>query len=331
MLAGAAAVNDLIDAQSSDRWINVLPQFHVGSLAILARAHLSNSPANNELAQLGRWNPNTFIQLTTQIGATLTSLIPTQVVDLVNQKLQAPQSLRLVFVGGSALPVSIYQQAVALGWNLVPTYGMTETSSQIATAAPNSWLNRNSELHVLKHLAVRVEKEGSLSFKGEALFTGYLYDQDGQVILVDPKVDGWFLSHDLGTLEGDLLRVSGRSSDIVKICGEWINLNNLDQLFFEIKQSYHLSGDQTLVTISHCRNGAELYLVSTVKGPQLKQVVQDFNQRVLPLERIRRCYFVSELPRSTLLKPQKSLLGFEIEQTLSNPDLRMSNEKFMEF
>src|SRR2546423_1505125 len=43
VLASARAVNAHLGSDSRDRWLHVLPEFHVGGLGIDARAHLSGA------------------------------------------------------------------------------------------------------------------------------------------------------------------------------------------------------------------------------------------------------------------------------------------------
>jgi o-succinylbenzoate---CoA ligase len=120
LLASAAAVNRHLQSDDRDVWLCVLPTFHVGGLGIYARAFLSGA----RVVTSG-WE-----------DVTLASLVPAQVTDLVRDRVEAPPSLRAVVVGGGALSEELYAAARALGWPLLPSYGMTECCSQVATATP---------------------------------------------------------------------------------------------------------------------------------------------------------------------------------------------------
>ena len=69
------------------------------------------------------------------------------------------------------------------------------------------------EDELLSHLDARSEPDGRLAVRGGSLFTGYA-TEDG---LVDPKLDGWFVTEDFGEVEGRRVRVRGRAADFVKI------------------------------------------------------------------------------------------------------------------
>ncbi|MFM8458641.1 MAG: AMP-binding protein, partial [Chthoniobacterales bacterium] len=128
--ASAAAVNRHLGVSPADRWINPLPIFHVGGLGIVARAALSQTPCHS----VEKWSPEEFVRRAADCGATLSSLVPAQVHDLVNAQLRCPPSLRAIVVGGAALNESLLVRAAQLGWPLLSSYGMTETASQVTTA-----------------------------------------------------------------------------------------------------------------------------------------------------------------------------------------------------
>ncbi|HUR79400.1 MAG TPA: AMP-binding protein, partial [Thermoanaerobaculia bacterium] len=209
MLASAAAVNRHLQSDANDVWLCVLPTFHVGGLGIYARAFLSGARVVTE-----GWD-----------GVTLASLVPAQVSDLVRAGTRAPDSLRAVVIGGGALSSSLYEQARALGWPVLPSYGMTECCSQVATATLDS-----PELVLLDHIEARIEDDGRLALRGAALFTGYS-TEDG---FVDPKIDGWFITEDVASIAGRVLRVEGRRGDFVKIGGESVDLSRLDRILADL-------------------------------------------------------------------------------------------------
>src|SRR5438094_4921734 len=102
LLASAAAVNRHLDAGAGDIWCCVLPTFHVGGLGIQARAMLAGA----RLITMS-WDPHAFART----EATLASLVPAQVHDLVRLGLQPPPNLRLILVGGGA-----FDSSTAPGW-----------------------------------------------------------------------------------------------------------------------------------------------------------------------------------------------------------------------
>jgi O-succinylbenzoic acid--CoA ligase len=270
ILASAAAVNARLGAGRDDVWCAVLPPFHVGGLGIHARAYLSGARVVTM-----PWDPQAFVRA----EATLASLVPAQVHDLVRLGLRPPATLRLILVGGGA-----FDSSTAPGWPVLASYGMSECASTVAV-----------EEVLLSHLEARAEPDGRLAFRGASLFSGYV-QADGT--FVDPKVDGWFISEDLGTVDGRVLRVRGRRGEFVKIGGESVDLGRLDRILQEI------AGDAAaIVAVPDERLGQVIHLASTVDADAIAEA---FNARVMPFERIRAVHRVAEIPRSPLGKLLRS-------------------------
>lgn len=279
LLASAAAVNRHLESDAKDVWMCVLPTFHVGGLGIYARALLSGARV-----VAAAWDPARFAA---NREMTLASLVPAQVADLVGARLEAPERLRAIIVGGGALSEDTQRAAAGLGWPLLPSYGMTEAGSQVATARAGS-----RELVLLDAFEARVERDGRLAFRGEPLLTGY--GTAGGFI--DPKRRGWFVTEDLGSVNGRILTVSGRRGDFVKIGGESVDLARLDAILSA------LAGPQAaVVAVPDDRLGHVIHLAL---GPDVDAdaVAAAFADRVHPFERPRRVHRVAEIPRSPLGK-----------------------------
>ncbi len=289
MLASAAAVNRHLQSHAGDVWSCVLPAFHVGGLGILARAFLSGARVVR-----APWDAR---ELAANRNATLASLVPAQVSDLVQLRLEPPPNLRAIIVGGGALTERLYSEAGGLGWPLLPSYGMTETCSQVATATLDS-----PDLVLLDHMESRTEPDGRLAFRGPSLLTGY-GTQGG---FVDPRVDGWFVTEDLAAIEGRVLRVEGRRGDFVKIGGESVDLARLDAVVVSIA-GLHAAA----IAVRDPRLGHVIHLAIDA-SVDAEKVTFAFNERVHPFERARAVHRVAKIPRSSLGK----LMRHELAQTI---------------
>ncbi len=212
----ARAVNAHLKATRADRWLLTLPTYHVGGLGILVRAKLAGSA----VVSLTKWDAHAFVAAVRSQGITLTSLVPTQVYDLVSSGLSAPKNLRAIVVGGGALDVSLYAQARVLDWPLLPSYGLTECASQVATASLDS-LGEDfyPDFEILKHVQVKT-REGRVFLKSEALCRWIArMKKSGEFSLEDPLRDGWLATEDQAELRagGRAIRFLGRRDEIVKI------------------------------------------------------------------------------------------------------------------
>lgn len=304
-IASAMAVNSHLQSTPKDLWVQVLPRFHVGGLAIEARAEMSGSQIISGLHN-EKWDPAYFHQVIEKTGGSLSALVPTQVYDLVQAKLKSPKSLRAIVIGGSALSSDLYEQAVALGWPLLPSYGMTECCSQVATAKLDSWESRDQSLHLLTHIKARVSTEGFLEIQSPSLLTGYAQLKNGKSVWVDPKVEGWFQAQDLCEIRDGILVPLGRSSDFVKIKGEGVNLQKLQEVLEKSAQEIlsHFWQEVALVALKDERSQNKIVLAATEKilEADLEALVNSFNQKVAPFEKIQNWQRVSQIPRTDLGK-----------------------------
>lgn len=319
----AVAVNKHLQCTSSDIWAQVLPTFHVGGLGIEIRASLSGSKVVNALAEKKVsekiktnqseqnpkelcWDVNHFYKTVCEEKCTLSALVPAQVYDLISLSLQAPPSLRAVIIGGGAFDVDIYKKARDLGWPVLPSYGMTETSSQIATASLTSLMNKIDfpDLGLLSHAQVEKNEAGFLKVKASSLFTCYAQNTADGVKYWNPKKDGWFTTEDKGNILNGNLIIEGRSRDYIKIGGEGTNVARLRSILENCALVLRPEGTfkLALLDVPSDRLGSEIHLVSLLSEEQTLQIVKLYTEKVLPFEKIRKIHYRNEIPRNELGK-----------------------------
>jgi O-succinylbenzoic acid--CoA ligase len=305
MLTSAAAVNEHIDLKPHFPWLNVLPIFHAGGLGMHARALLLDSPISDFFGN--KWNPERYVNCLEDLEIYFSSLTPTHVYDIVNQNLPPPKSLQVVIVGGGMLPDNLHEQAYALGWPLLKSYGMTEACSQIATA----WHPEpKTNLAILKHMQLRINAEGFIEIKSDALLSGYVQGDDPMRKFIDPKVDGWYTTQDKGSIEDGNLKIFGRGSNFLKIGGENINFSDLELVWADIKVKHHCPDDIVLIDMPDERLGSIICLAAAVPegSIDLEPLMEEYRKQVIPIAKIRKVYYVSNIPRTDLYKLKKAEL-----------------------
>jgi len=306
LLIAAQSVVREFDLNSKDVYLNALPDFHVGGLAVEARAHL----AQFRVESLGNfaWDVENYLGILENKNVTVSSLVPTQVFDLVNAKKVAPSQLRCVFVGGGALSEGIFSQARSLGWNLIPTYGMTETCAMLAfEKSPGEGYRRFA--HVEEWSS---RDDGKLSFLSPALLSGYLFVMEtGEFEFFDPKKDGWYVSDDLGRIENDRLKLLGRESELVKIKGETVSVAEVQRSWEAFALQNNLQGPQYVIAREEARDGYELVLVGQFQVSVTE--LDHFNKTQLPFSRLRKHFTLKSVPLSATGK----LLRQQVLATIS--------------
>ena len=115
----------------SDRWLCCLPMYHMGGLAPVVRSALYGTT----LVVQPEFDAEQTASVLDAAEITGVSLVPTQLTRLLDIGLSAPE-LRTVLLGGAPASEELLDRADAAAVPVYPTYGMTETASQIATARP---------------------------------------------------------------------------------------------------------------------------------------------------------------------------------------------------
>lgn len=312
-LTSAEAVNLHLKSNCEDIWLNPLPFFHVGGLSIYARAYLSRSHVEN---YQGIWNPENFYEQVLENRVTLASLVPTQIFDLVEKKIKSPRHLRALVIGGGALAPDVYEQALELGWPVLPSFGMTECCSQIATAELSFLKDKNPKMKILSHVQADLNSEGKLKIRSSALLTGFAQWQGNEAQWLDPKKDGWFVTEDQAILENGYIAPQGRGHQYIKILGEGVSLFRLQEIFEEIVRTEDPQNWQSYALISrpHSRKENEVIMLHATTSPdKLESIFKIYNSKVLSIEKAQEMIAVKEIPRTDLGKIKYQALAQDLK------------------
>lgn len=299
LLISARAVNEHFGITAQDHWLLALPTHHVGGFGILARAHLSGSP----ITRLeGKWNASAFAQKCENVGATLASLVPTQIFDLVAAQLKAPAAMRAVLVGGGALNAELEAAALALGWQVHRTYAMTETGSSVA-AQPHP----GDELEVLPIWQVSTDAEGVLTISGPALAQGYAICEEDCWHWEPISPEGLRTRDRVEIIEAEgtrRLRFLGREAGTVKILGELVALGHIQDRIEALRLKLGSStADAAICDVADARKESRLVLaVSGMTEGEAAQMQKGLNETLRPFEQIQDVRMLKAIPRSDLGK-----------------------------
>ena len=215
--------------------------------------------------------------------------------------------LRHIIVGGGYLNKTLYEEALKLNWPLLPSYGMSECCSQIATASPQfNWIGEYSELTVLPHVSVSINTEGYIEVQSEALLTGYILQTENEIKFIDPKINKKITTNDKGIFKNNILLMTGRESESIKINGEISSLNRLQGLLQHILISLNINLDCAVTSLPDERKGHKIALVFENKNKheqeKIKNILNSFNHQVFPFEKTQETYFIEKIPRTELGK-----------------------------
>ena len=207
---------------AADTWLASLSTAHVGGLLTVARALLLG--CRLVTVADGRVPPVRAIGDAIRGQAdsppvSHVSLVPTQLARLLEfwGGRPPPPSLRCVLVGGAATPPDLLAACLRARWPIALTYGMTETTSQIATATPGQVRHKPGSVgKVLGVGELARTADGELKFRGPTL-------------AVPPDPDGWYHTGDYGYFDGDGdLWITGRRSERIVSGGVTVGASEVE-------------------------------------------------------------------------------------------------------
>jgi o-succinylbenzoate---CoA ligase len=208
--ASATASAERLGVDPDDRWLCPLPLFHMGGLAILLRSAVYGTTAVVHES----FDAERVRDVLESGSATLVSLVPTMLRRLREAGLSAAPRLRAMLLGGGPAPGELVDWAASVGLPVMPTYGMTETASQIATAAPGQRAGRP-----LPGVELRIGDRDEILARGPMVAPGAI------------DADGWLHTGDAGSIDRDgLLHVHGRIKELIVSGGENVAPAEVEQV-----------------------------------------------------------------------------------------------------
>lgn len=221
--AAGSAIN--LGSHRDDRWLAVLPFFHVGGLAILMRSAIYGTP----IVVHSRFDPVAVNAAIEHEGVTLLSVVSNMLRRMLDesQGVPYPRTLRSVLLGGGPAPRPLLEECASLDVPVLQTYGMTETASQAVTLSPEEALSKlGSAGKPLLPTNLRIEQGGreaapeevgEILLRGPNVSPGYL----GHPKDTGRTLDGWLRTGDAGYLDTEgYLYVLDRRDDLIITGGE---------------------------------------------------------------------------------------------------------------
>ena len=132
LVASATGSAFRLGLERDDRWLCCLPMYHMGGLAPVVRSTLYGTT----VVVQREFDARETARAIDEYDITGVSLVPTMCKRLLDAGWEPPESLRFVLLGGAPASSDLLERCLDAGVPVHPTYGMTETASQIATATP---------------------------------------------------------------------------------------------------------------------------------------------------------------------------------------------------
>ncbi|HEX6829387.1 MAG TPA: class I adenylate-forming enzyme family protein [Burkholderiales bacterium] len=224
--AAAVAAAARVPLAPGESWIGCLPLFHVGGMSLPYRC--ARAGACLRLHQ--DFDPERVLGELDSGTATHVSLVPAMLAALLDEAdgRPLPPGVKCLLVGGAPLGAALAKRALAAGWPVFVTYGMTEAASQVATGRLDAAWRPGWAGPPLPGMTVDIMDDGRIRVRGEAVMAGY--GGEGRRP-AQPLEGGVFVTSDLGRLEADgSLVVLGRADEVLLSGGENVHPEEVEPL-----------------------------------------------------------------------------------------------------
>jgi acyl-[acyl-carrier-protein]-phospholipid O-acyltransferase / long-chain-fatty-acid--[acyl-carrier-protein] ligase len=233
ILANVAQVQAMLDLNSDDKFMMVLPVFHsfgfTGSLiAILngIKIHIFPSPLQYKVIPELIFNRacTIFFATSTFLGNYAKFAHPYDF-----------YKLRIVLAGAEKLNEEVRKTySEKFGIQILEAYGATECAPGISINTPEANLN-GSVGQLVPGMEHKLEKipgitnGGLLHVRGENVMMGYyLFDNPGTL---NPPADGWYNTGDIVEVDAQgYIHIKGRVKRFAKVAGEMVSLEVVEQI-----------------------------------------------------------------------------------------------------
>ncbi len=214
LLGSARASNESFGELNEDLWQAALPLYHIGGMQIVVRSILNRS----SFVLYRKFDARRVLDDARLLGVTHISVVDKMLQDLLAADDRGVLSqYRCILLGGGALNRKTLASALRADARVYASYGMTETSSNVA----HTLVTRRFDggLQLVQGYAARIvdadaEGYGRLAVRGPGVFQGYVNARAAFT------VDGFFLTGDTAALRAGKLYVKERTDDMFVSGGE---------------------------------------------------------------------------------------------------------------
>ena len=269
--ASARITQESLRGASAPVWYPCLPTNHIGGLAVVLRAILSD-------AQL-LWGDPRDLASAPQRGATHVAVVRSQLLDRDLSGFEA------VLLGGARPPGGLDD-------NVIATWGMTETGSGVVY---NGRALRDVEICAV---------DGQICVKSPTLFHAYRHSPRPYITGPDGFND-WFPTGDAGDVIDGVVRVRGRLGYVINTGGEKLWPDDLEAVIATVTGVRDVA-----VTSEHDeRWGQRIIALVVADRESLDNEIRDTaDERIGPWAKPKEIRYVNSIPRTANGKIRRDVL-----------------------
>ncbi|RWR05923.1 o-succinylbenzoate--CoA ligase [Siminovitchia fortis] len=301
-----------IGLQENDSWLCAVPVFHISGLSILMRSIIYGIP----VILMEKFDEKTVNRLLSSGQVTIMSAVTSMISRMLAKQGDQPYhpAFRCLLAGGGPVPKPLLDICKERKVPVFQTYGMTETSSQIATLSPEDSLKKlgsagkplfPSQLKIMTgEKEAKPLEEGEIFVKGPNVTPGYLNRDEANAASFK---DGWFSTGDLGFKDEEgFVYILDRRSDLIISGGENIYPAEIE----EILLSHEEVSEAGVTGIPDEKWGHVPYGFIVAEKPVKEDEILAFcRERLASYKVPKRIIQVKQLPRNGANKLMRRLLS----------------------
>lgn len=281
---------------SNDKWLAVLPFFHVGGLSIFLKSVIYGMP----VYLMEKFDASLVHQAIMEKQVTMASVVTVMLQRLLKElgEDSYPETFRCMLLGGGPAPEPVLLKAKKTKVPVFQSYGLTETSSQIVTLSPPDSLRKlGSAGKPLTPAQLKIDANsgqiGDIFVKGPMVTNGYFENDEANKTAFN---NNWLRTGDMGYLDEEgFLYVVDRRSDLIISGGENIYPSEIESILSGVDGVIEIA-----VTSKEDEKWGAVPVAFIVKDESItKEDIIIYAQTHLASYKIPRdIYFVDDLPRN---------------------------------
>ena len=306
--ASAAAVSERLGLLPADRWLTSLSPGHIGGLALLHRAAVVGCALVTER----KFDAGRLAGRISDGAITHAALVPVMLSRLLDEhpSLPAPPSLRCLLVGGAHLPAPLLRRALGRGLPVALTYGLTEATSQVATAPPLRVMAKPGTVgRPLSGVEVTIQSASPGVSGTGAGREGEIWVR-GPTVPRELCVDGWLRTGDLGRRDGEGdLWITGRISERIITGGVTVSPAEVESVLL----GHAAVREVAVFGVPDTEWGERIVALvvpeDPTRPPDLPALLEYARPRLAPAKRPREVRVAPSIPRTPTGKPDRTRLA----------------------
>lgn len=300
LVSSAYASAARLGVDAGDRWASPLSMAHMGGIAPVLRSVLYGTTA----ITLNTTDPKRIIKRLKGTRATCLSIVPTLLGKLLDEG--GPQAhdvltgCRFVLCGGGPTSENLIRRCEEADIPICPTYGSTETASQIATATPEEAFVAPSTVgRPIPGLSVEIvgdgplppDEEGDIIVDGQMVSPGYLGTHSDSLKWSEYGL----VTGDRGYMtEAGRLVVTGRADDTISTGGHTVDPSEVESVLLD-----HPTIQNAAVVGLPDEDWGELVGALIVGSARVQSIDRHCKTHLSSHKRPRKIAFIESIPRTS--------------------------------